>query len=76
MPWQFLNVVEGCAACHVQVTAPPIPQIVHVIGMRHVTTTLPQVAQYPPLRVGRNPQTWAFTLENEYVRPSPGTACS
>ena len=31
-----------------------------------------QVAQYPPLRVGRDPVTWAFTLENVYVmNPSP-----
>ena len=35
---------------------------------------IPQVAQYPPLRVGRNLETWAFTLENEYVRPSSSCA--
>jgi hypothetical protein len=27
-----------------------------------------QVAQYPPLRVSRDPATWVFSLENEYVR--------
>jgi hypothetical protein len=35
-----------------------------------------QVAQYPPLRVGRDPESWAFTLENEYVNPRALTSCT
>jgi hypothetical protein len=74
MSWQFLNVVEGFAACNVQVfeaecspshSSAPCGVFTVTALASHVS----QVAQYPPLRVGRHPETWAFTLENEYVSP-------